>query len=87
MAKYKSQPNYELIQPGLYVHFDFEGHYETSDKREVEALDKAASESPFIKRVDEQPKPAEKSAADSEQKDEKEAQPKPRARRGTAKKD
>jgi hypothetical protein len=49
MAKYKCDPNYEVIRPNIYVQFSPYGDYETQDEKVIAVLDACA---PFVKRVD-----------------------------------
>lgn len=49
MAKYQTLPNYEVIRPGIYVKFNLDGVFETTDADLIAYLDDKA---PFIERVD-----------------------------------
>ncbi|GGF88438.1 hypothetical protein [Paenibacillus abyssi] len=49
MAQYKCLPMYEYIRPGIYVLFNQNGDFTTTDDKVIAALDGAA---PFIERVD-----------------------------------
>lgn len=49
MAVFKSLPNYEYSRPGIYVHFNGEGIYETNDGIQIAILEKCK---PFIQRID-----------------------------------
>jgi hypothetical protein len=60
MAKYKCDPNYEVIRPKVYVQFSPYGDYETTDKRVIAVLDDCG---PFVKRVNTEPEPEDRAEA------------------------